>query len=113
MRKDKILSMLEKILYSLVAIFGILEAFVWFLLDNGDYYIAEHPIVFYTGLTTFILVLISGFVVSCIREYLYDPVLLKKTLLRLLFIIVSSFIIVMLLFWPYIVRLYAHKYKLL
>lgn len=88
----------DKILYTLAGISGIINAGLWLIVAIKDYAPYEHPIIFGIGLGSLFAVLIAGFIISCIREYRYDPEKLKNTLKKIGIIILCSCIFTGLLF---------------
>jgi len=106
LKRDEI-SKSEKILYSLAGISGIIDAGLWFFVDNNGDFPNEHPVIFWIGLGSLFIVLISGFILSCIREYKISPTLFMQTMKKILLILGCSFIFTVLLFSFFIWRL-AH-----
>ncbi len=104
LKKDEI-SKMEKILYFLAGLVGILDAGLWFIVDNNSDFPNEHPIIFWIGLGSLFLVLISGFVLSCIREYKISPTLFMQTMKKILLILGCSVIFTVLLFSFFMWRL--------
>lgn len=88
----------EKILYSLAGIVGILDCTLGIIVAHNENFPYAHPIIFWTGLSSLFIVLIAGFIISCIREYQYDPQKLKQTLIKIGKIILFSFIFTIILF---------------
>ncbi len=88
----------ETILYSLAGIVGILDGTLGIVVAHNENFPYEHPIVFWTGLSSLFIILITGFILSCIREYRYNPQKLKQTLIKIGKIILFSFIFTIILF---------------
>lgn len=103
--KNDEMSKMEKILYSLAGISGLINAGLWFILDKNDDFPNEHPIIFWICLGSLFLVLISGFVLSCIREYKISPALFMQSMKKILLILGCSAIFTVLLFSFFIWRL--------
>ena len=89
---------IETILYLLAGTVGILDVALCIAVESNNKFPHEHPIVFWTGLSSLFIVLILGFVLSCIREYQYNPERLKNSLIKIGKIILFSFIFTIILF---------------
>ncbi len=89
---------LENILFSLAAAVGILDGTLSVIVAFNHNFPYEHPVIFWTGLGSLFVVLIAGFIISCIREYRYDAKKLKQTLKKIGIIILCSLVFTCLLF---------------
>ena len=103
--KNDELSKMEKILHFLAGLVGILDAGLWFIVENNDNFPSEHPIIFGIGLGSLFLVLIAGFILSCIREYKVSPTYFMQTAKKILLILLFSIIFTVLLFSIFIFKL--------
>lgn len=103
--KNDEMGKMEKILYSLAGISGLINAGLWFIVDNNSDFPNEHPVIFWIGLGSLFLVLISGFVLSCIREYKISSTLFMQTIKKILLILGCSAIFSVLLISFFIWRL--------
>ncbi|MBR1943553.1 hypothetical protein IJ843_07445 [bacterium] len=89
---------LETILYSLAGLVGILDGTLGIIVAFNENFPYQHPIIFRTGLGSLFLVLIFGFIISCIREYRCDAKKLKKDMIKIGKIILFSFIFTAIMF---------------
>jgi len=90
---------LETILYSLAGLVGILDGTLGIIVAFNKNFPYQHPIIFRTGLGSLFLVLIFGFIISCIREYRRDAKKIKKKdMIRIVKIIFFSFIFMAIMF---------------
>lgn len=103
-KKEKI-GRIEAVLYALAGISGLLNTGLWFIVDNNDNFPNEHPIILGIGLGSLALILISGLVLSCIREYKISPYLFWQTVKKITLIFISSIIFTILLFLFFIYKL--------
>ena len=102
--KNDELSKMEKILLFLAGLVGILDAGLWLIVENNDNFPSEHPIIFGIGLGSLFLVLIAGFILSCIREYKVSPTYFMQTIKKIQLILLSSAVFSVLLFLFFIWR---------
>ena len=89
---------LETILYSLAGIVGIIDGALGIIVAFNERFPYQHPIIYWTGLGSLFLVLIAGFIISCIREYRRDAKKLKKDMIKIGKIILFSVIFTIILF---------------
>ena len=96
-KKNNEITKLEMILYSLAGIVGVLQTGLFFIADNNPTFLDNHPIMFKTGLGILALVLLSGLILSCVREYKISPYLFEETMKKFLLIFAIFISIVILL----------------
>lgn len=88
---------LKNALYALAGIAGIFNAALWIIVEINNDFPYEHPVIFGIGLGSLFLVMISGFILSCVMEYKYSPKEFMQNMKRIITIILSSLGIAILL----------------
>ncbi|MBR2525794.1 hypothetical protein IKE67_04955 [bacterium] len=81
---------LKNTLYALAGIAGIFNAALWIIVEINNDFPYEHPIIFGIGLGSLFLLIISGFILSCVREYKYNPKEFMQSMKKIIAIILSS-----------------------